>query len=105
MAYSEIMVPYSVSTDTNSHEHIAPDAGTVESRSGQEKSWNLAIDVMNRRIEKIDATICQWQEVLPFMVGDVGAIYRQRLRWKKMLPRVDAHYGKPLWPMQNIHQC
>ncbi|KAG8533145.1 uncharacterized protein KY384_001928 [Bacidia gigantensis] len=74
--------------DNKLHDH-----GSGDSRNSHEKSWQLAMRVMTKRIEKIDVDTCEWEEVLPFMVGDVGEIYRQRQRWKMMLPRVEAHYA------------
>lgn len=57
------------------------------------KSKELVQHALNERIRGIDADTCPAGEEDAFFVADLGAIYRQQLRWKKNLPRVKPHYG------------
>jgi len=49
---------------------------------------------LNKRIDGIDTDSCAAGEEDAFFVADLGHVYRQHLRWKKMLPRIQPHYGK-----------
>jgi len=47
--------------------------------------------------EKLDAMNDErWEsdEENSFFVGDLGEVYRQHLRWKSLLPRIEPFYGE-----------
>ena len=50
-------------------------------------------DALCQRVENIDHESCDPGEEDTFFVGDLGEVYRQHMRWKKNLPRVNPFYG------------
>lgn len=50
-------------------------------------------DAFRKRIESIDLDTCQTGSEDSFFVADLGVIYRQHLRWTKVLPRVEPFYA------------
>jgi ornithine decarboxylase len=48
-------------------------------------------EVLKSRVLSID---CETESDSAFFVADLGKIYRQHLRWKTHLPRVEPFYGK-----------
>ena len=65
-----------------------------KSEEGREMSWNLAKDIMDARVNNINRATCSSRDTLPFMVADMGEVYRQHQRWKVNLPRVKPYYGE-----------
>lgn len=51
-------------------------------------------NAFTKRIEGVDVDTCAPGGEDPFFVVDLGEVYRQHLRWKKNLGRVEPFYGK-----------
>lgn len=51
-------------------------------------------EVTKQRLEAI--TNQQWEndQENAFFVGDLGEVFRQHLRWKSLLPRIEPFFGK-----------
>lgn len=54
----------------------------------------LIANALQERIDSIDSDHCEPGGEDAFFVGDLGEIYRQHMRWKRNLPRVEPFYGK-----------
>lgn len=65
-----------------------------KSLDGLQRSYELVHKVMLEKIASIDPHTCTSEEEAPFMVADMGEIYRQYQRWKVALPRVKPFYGE-----------
>nr|UUJ34678.1 ornithine decarboxylase [Nilaparvata lugens] len=50
-------------------------------------------EALHRRVAAIDHERCAPGDEDSFFVADLGDVYRQHLRWKKMLPRVKPFYA------------
>ncbi|KAL9098769.1 MAG: hypothetical protein Q9163_005633 [Psora crenata] len=64
-----------------------------KSQEGREKSWNLAKEIMCARVSTINPVTSTPIDTIPFMVADMGEVYRQYQRWKVNLPRVKPYYA------------
>ncbi|KAL9123970.1 MAG: hypothetical protein Q9217_006656 [Psora testacea] len=64
-----------------------------KSQEAREKSWNLAKEVMLARVDTLASATCSSIDTAPFMVADMGEVYRQYQRWKVNLPRVKPYYA------------
>lgn len=53
----------------------------------------LIEQALKQRIDDIDDDTCEVGGEDAFFVADLGEIYRQHLRWKLNLNRVNPHYG------------
>ena len=56
---------------------------------------NLPIQqVIEEKIESV--SILKWEsdQENAFFVADIGEVYRQHLRWKSLLPRIEPFFGK-----------
>jgi ornithine decarboxylase len=51
-------------------------------------------EVIREKLEAIHDDRWESDEENSFFVGDLGEIYRQHLRWKSLLPRIEPFYGK-----------
>ncbi|GAM88822.1 hypothetical protein ANO11243_068560 [Dothideomycetidae sp. 11243] len=60
---------------------------------GASLSRELIGDALKRRVEIIDEDTCAPGDEDAFFVADMGQVYRQHLRWKKNLKRVQPHYA------------
>lgn len=60
---------------------------------GTDGSNNLVLDILKKQIARVDLDTCEPGEEDAFYVADMGAIYRQHVRWKLNLPRVKPFYG------------
>ena len=56
-------------------------------------SKKLIRAALKERIDSIDQDNCEPGGEDAFFVADLGEIYRQHMRWKKNLPRVEPFYG------------
>lgn len=65
---------------------------SVEAKKAHAKM--LIGNALQQRINSIDEDNCEPGGEDAFFVGDLGEIYRQHMRWKKNLPRIEAFYGK-----------
>ena len=59
-------------------------------------SHTLIGQALKQRIDDIDDDTCEVGGEDAFFVADLGEIYRQHLRWKFNLNRVNPHYGKSI---------
>lgn len=77
------------------HMQPDPDMSPLRSqpRSQLDLSSRLIADAMKRRIEEIDYDECAAGAERAFFVADVGEVYRQHMRWKRNLPRVEPYYA------------
>jgi ornithine decarboxylase len=70
---------------------------TYEASRGLKKPAPAVADLIGNalkaRIESINSDDCDAGDEDAFFVADLGAVYRQHLRWKMNLPRVKPHYG------------
>jgi hypothetical protein len=48
---------------------------------------------LQTHIESIDPEVCEAGGEDAFFVADLGEIYRQHMRWKVNLPRIEPFYG------------
>ena len=48
---------------------------------------------LQEHIEGIDPDVCEAGGEDAFFVADLGEIYRQHMRWKMNLPRIEPFYG------------
>jgi hypothetical protein len=51
-------------------------------------------EVLKSRITSLDMDSYETEDDSAFFVADLGEIYRQDIRWKTQLPRVEPFYGK-----------
>ncbi len=75
---------------------IAHNDGGKHNRIEGVTSKEAVLDVLKKRISKINVDSCQPGEEDAFYVADLGEVYRQHLRWKMNLGRVKPFYGKIL---------
>jgi len=61
---------------------------------GAWKSKQLIGEALKSRVEAIETDTCSVGEEDAFFVADLGEVYRQHMRWKKNLSRVQPHYGE-----------
>ena len=55
---------------------------------------NLPIgEVMKRKLETCSALKWESDQENAFFVADLGEVYRQHLRWKSLLPRIEPFFG------------
>jgi len=57
---------------------------------------------MREKIDSIHDDRWESDEENSFMVGDLGEIYRQHLRWKSLLPRIEPFYAVKCNPEQTV---
>ncbi|KAG6004388.1 Ornithine decarboxylase [Claviceps maximensis] len=50
-------------------------------------------NALRKRVESIDHEACEPGDEDTFFVADLGDVYRQHIRWKKMLPRIKPFYA------------
>lgn len=85
-------------------EHIVPNAPSYDaiidlkkstSLPGQDISFNRSIgEVVQQKLESINRQKWEFDQGNAFLVGDLGEIFRQHLRWKSLLPRIEPFFGK-----------
>lgn len=68
----------------------------------------LISQALQTRINGIDPDECEAGVEDAFFVADLGEVYRQHMRWKINLPRVEPFYGRCFYPMRmdiitNLH--
>lgn len=51
------------------------------------------LDVVREKLEAIQDDKWECDEENSFFVGDLGEVYRQHLRWKSLLPRIEPFYA------------
>lgn len=59
-------------------------------------SQQLIGRALMQRIDGIDTDTCGPGDEDAFFVADLGHVYRQHLRWKKTLSRIQPHYGQSI---------
>jgi hypothetical protein len=52
------------------------------------------LEIIREKLEAIHDDRWECDEENSFFVGDLGEVYRQHLRWKSLLPRIEPFYGK-----------
>jgi len=57
------------------------------------KSQSVVMSALKRRILQADMEFCESDGENSFLVGDLGEVYRQFLRWKRELPRITPFYA------------
>ena len=65
--------------------------GATESKRAYTRE--LISNALQERIDNIDSDNCEPGGEDAFFIGDLGEIYRQHMRWKRNLPRVEPFYG------------
>ena len=56
---------------------------------------NLPIQqVIEKKIESVSTLKWDSDQENAFFVADIGEVYRQHLRWKSLLPRIEPFFGK-----------
>lgn len=63
---------------------------------GVNSSRELIGQAFKERVDSVDGDTCDVGDEDAFFIADMGAVYRQHLRWKLNLARVKPHYGE-LW--------
>lgn len=56
-------------------------------------SHELVSKALHEHVESVNQEICEPGDEDTFFVADLGDVYRQHLRWKRNLSRVQPHYG------------
>ena len=81
--------------DSSSKKAMAPAALISKYYDATEKAASRALieQALRSRIETIDHDECDAGGEDAFFVADLGEVYRQHLRWKLNLPRVEPFYG------------
>lgn len=51
-------------------------------------------EVTQQRLESISNQKWDSDQENAFFVGDLGEVFRQHLRWKSLLPRIEPFFGK-----------
>lgn len=94
---SQVMAPsailplaYTTATTTTTTNYYN-DAATETKRAFAK---TLIGNALQERIDSIDYDSCEPGGEDAFFVGDLGEIYRQHMRWKRNLPRVEPFYGR-----------
>lgn len=55
---------------------------------------NLPVgELMKRKLETHSALKWESDQENAFFVADLGEVYRQHLRWKSLLPRIEPFFG------------
>lgn len=63
------------------------------------RSKSLIANALAEKLQSIDIDECGAGGEDGFFVADMGEVYRQHLRWKLNLPRIEPFYGKlPIRP-------
>lgn len=57
------------------------------------KPKDLVLFELKKQIARVNLDTCEPGEEDAFYVADMGAVYRQHVRWKLNLPRVKPFYG------------
>jgi ornithine decarboxylase len=60
-------------------------------------SHTLIGQALKQRIDDIDDDTCEVGGEDAFFVADLGQIYRQHMRWKVNLNRINPHYGTSIF--------
>lgn len=50
-------------------------------------------EIIREQVESIDTEAPEADEENAFFVADLGEIYRQQQRWKRLLPRIEPFFG------------
>ena len=58
------------------------------------RAHSLISQALKKHIEDIDPEECDAGGEDGFFVADLGEIYRQHMRWKVNLPRIEPFYGR-----------
>ena len=87
--------------------HTELETAVLLDQAPQTKLFNKTLPVADKPVytrsvkqvieEKLDAMSAQkWEldQENAFFVGDLGEVYRQHLRWKAALPRIEPFFGK-----------
>ena len=53
----------------------------------------MIFHALKSHVESIDPDKCEAGGEDAFFVADLGEIYRQHMRWKVNLPRIEPYYG------------
>lgn len=55
---------------------------------------NLPVrDLIHQKLASYNSLKCEGDQNA-FFIGDLGEVYRQHLRWKALLPRIEPFFGK-----------
>lgn len=86
----------SIKHDLNSREHLGriPNYGGEKLLQSGLTAKELVLDVLKKRASLVDVDQCGPGEEDAFYVADMGAVYRQHMRWKMNLGRVKPFYGR-----------
>jgi ornithine decarboxylase len=93
------MAPSAISTLAEDYEQLSLSGHYGNNlRKHQSHGLNNTKDLIGQafkeRVDSVDGDTCEVGDEDAFFVADVGAVYRQHLRWKLNLPRVKPHYGQ-----------
>jgi len=86
----QVMAPSAISPLAYTTTNFCNDAATETKRA---YAKTLIANALQERIDSIDYDSCEPGGEDAFFVGDLGEIYRQHMRWKRNLPRVEPFYG------------
>jgi len=91
-----LAVPAVLSAETSLAKPMAPSALVSTYHDGRENLTGrmLVAKALRARIESIDHDVCEAGGEDAFFVADLGEVYRQHLRWKLNLPRIEPFYGE-----------
>ncbi|GAB7359463.1 hypothetical protein MBLNU230_g6110t1 [Neophaeotheca triangularis] len=68
-------------------------AAVDSDRDGEKVAKEMIGAALQKKIEGVDPDDCEPGEEDAFFVADLGDVYRQHMRWKKHLRRVQPHYA------------
>ena len=73
--------------------HSALTVRGLSQPNNKNHAGDLISDALRERISGIDPNKCEPGAENTFFVADLGEVFRQFLRWKLWLPRVEPFYG------------
>lgn len=95
----QVMAPSAISSLAYTTTNFCNDAATETKRA---YAKTLIANALQGRIDSIDYDNCEPGGEDAFFVGDLGEIYRQHMRWKRNLPRVEPFYAVKCNPNMTV---
>jgi hypothetical protein len=89
-----VMAPVALATSPVSAKLSPQQRRFSQSKAAHEVlAQSMIAHALQSHIESIDPDVCEAGGEDAFFVADLGEIYRQHMRWKVNLPRIEPFYG------------
>jgi ornithine decarboxylase len=93
----------SLKTNYTSPEPVSEyESGAETAHDGAKVANEVIGAALQKHIRGVDTHSCEADDENAFFVADMGEVYRQHMRWKKMLGRVTPHYAVKCNPDPNV---